>query len=53
MSLRRFWQLLLHNDIRLPKLTQAVKRIDKSVKTAEQVYFSVLQRHSQNARLMR
>ena len=53
VSLRRFWQLLLHNDIRLSKLTQAVRRIDESVKTAEKVYFSVLQRHNQNARLMR
>ena len=53
VSLRRCWQLLLHSHVPFTKLTQAVRRIDKSVRHAEKVYRSVLQRHGTNARLIR
>lgn len=38
LSLRSFWHMLLHNEVRFEDLTRAVQRIDKTVSSAERVY---------------
>jgi hypothetical protein len=43
---RAFWQALMHSNVSLLTLTTAVRRIDETVRVAERVYRSVLQKTS-------
>eukprot|EP00798_Chlamydomonas_sp_ICE-L_P028478 gene28478-31629_t len=53
MSVRQFWELLLRTSPNYEALTKAVKKINTTVQRAEQVYREVLQRHSNNSRMLR
>ena len=50
---RSFWFGLLHQDVRLNRLTHALLRIDTLTQRVEQNYRSVLERYPKSVRLLR
>jgi hypothetical protein len=50
---RAFWQALLHHHVSFTALVAAVERLDKAVRSADQMYRSVLQKNSTSVKLLR
>ena len=50
---RNFWFGLLHQDIKLSRLTHGLRRIDTLTQRVEQNYRSVLERYPKSVRLLR
>ncbi|KAJ9517580.1 hypothetical protein QJQ45_025109, partial [Haematococcus lacustris] len=53
LAMKAFWQALLHTTVNLKTLTDAIKRMDSSVHTAEQVYRSMLMKSNNSVKLLR
>lgn len=52
-AIRAFWAALQHSRVTFVTLSRALRRIDIAVKGAERAYRSVMQRHSNSAKIVR
>ena len=53
LAIRAFWSLLTHSNVRFNAVAAAVKRMDESIRAAERVYRTVVQRHTTNVKMVR
>ncbi|KAJ9530064.1 hypothetical protein QJQ45_023344, partial [Haematococcus lacustris] len=53
MAIRMFWACLVQHKVNFDSMSTAVERMDSSIRQADKVYRSVLQRHTSNMKLVR
>ena len=52
-AMRAVWLVLMQPSVRFEALSSAVKHMDLSIRAAERVYRTVLQKHSGNVKMVR
>ena len=52
-AMRSVWECLLHPHVKFQVLSQAVRRMDESIRAADRVYRMVIQKHSGNVKMVR